>query len=503
MQFTSKVSDLLKEKCDTLVVDVFFKEKLSGEAAIVDKALGGLLTRVMQEEGFEGKLGQTLFVRADKAGVSPKRFMVMGLGEKAHADQESVRCASASAFELARDKKSKRLAYLIPNLAKVDARLCGKAIAEGVSLVAYTFGRYKKTDKNSVKDIVLISKDSRRVKAAAAGLETGELYAQAANYARDLVNTPGRHMKPHDLVAAAQEIAKGGKGIRIRVYDKAALKRMGAGGILGVGQGSDHEPFLVHMIYKPPTTLKALTPPKPLRKIALVGKAITFDSGGLSLKPADYMTNMKIDMAGAADVLAVFKVIRQVAPRVEVHGIFAPCENMPSGKAILPGDVVEIMNGKTIEILNTDAEGRVTLADSLVYAVKQKPDAIVDLATLTGACMVALGEEITGLMGNNAKLSQSVLRAAAAEGEKMWELPLEKSYKKQIKSDVADYKNIADRYGGALTAGLLLEEFVDKKPWVHLDIAGPAYAEKPLNQYTKKGATGHGVRTLLEFLKSF
>jgi leucyl aminopeptidase len=296
------------------------------------------------------------------------------------------------------------------------------------------------------------------------------------------------------LVNSAKEIAKGKKDLKVRVYDKEQLEKMGAGGLLAVNQGSDHEPYLVHMVYKPEGNIK--------KKIAIVGKAVTFDSGGLSLKPAEYMMSMKCDMGGSAALLGLFSVIDNINPQVEVHGIFGAVENMPSGKAIRPGDVIKALNGKTIEILNTDAEGRVTLADTLSFAVKKKPDLIIDLATLTGACVVALGEEISGVMSNNPELANKILIAAASAGEKMWELPLEKNYKKLLKSDIADLKNIGGRYGGALTAGLFLEEFVDKTPWAHLDIAGPAYAERPINSYEKKGATGHGVRTLIEFIKA-
>ena len=215
------------------------------------------------------------------------------------------------------------------------------------------------------------------------------------------------------------------------------------------------------------------------------------------------METMKIDMGGAATVLGVFDVLSEVQPSVEVHGIFGAVENMPSGKAIRPGDVLHSMNKKTIEVLNTDAEGRLTLADALTYAQKQKPDVVIDLATLTGACVVALGEEISGVMSNDQKLVDTILGSASSVGEKMWQLPLEKSYKKLIKSDIADVKNIGGRYGGAITAGLFLEEFVDPKlSWAHIDIAGPVFAERPINAYLPKGATGHAVRTLLHYLKS-
>jgi len=250
------------------------------------------------------------------------------------------------------------------------------------------------------------------------------------------------------------------------------------------------------MTYTPKTAKKSM------KSVALVGKAVTFDSGGLSLKPANAMDTMKCDMAGSAAVLGAFSVIDELSPGIVVHGIFGAVENMPSGKAIRPGDVVTIMNGKTIEIKNTDAEGRVTLADTLTYAARQKPDAIIDLATLTGACVVALGEEYTGLMSNDDDLAAKVAKAAKGAGENMWRLPLPEEYKELIKTDIADFKNDAPRWGGSLTAGLLLQEFVAGLPWVHLDIAGPAFAERPLNPYTKKGGTGHAVRTLLEYLRA-
>jgi leucyl aminopeptidase len=240
-----------------------------------------------------------------------------------------------------------------------------------------------------------------------------------------------------------------------------------------------------------------------MKKVALVGKAVTFDSGGLSLKPANGMMTMKCDMAGAAAVIGLFTALEALQPNVEVHGIYGACENMPSGKALRPGDIVRAMNGKTIEILNTDAEGRVTLADTLTYATKQNPDAIVDLATLTGACLVALGEQIAGLMTNNEKLAKEIQSSAKKAGERIWELPLPDDYKADLKSEIADYKNIGGNWGGAIDGGLFLQEFVGSIPWVHLDIAGPAYAEKPFTPYERHGGTGFGVRLLLEWLKSF
>jgi leucyl aminopeptidase len=496
MDILVRKGDLQAERCDILALAWFEDAKRQNAATTaVDKAMGGLLSATAKEDKFSGKIGEVLWVRS-KGGVLAKRVLVVGCGKGKEGDLESMRSAAAFILNVVKPLEAKSV--VVPILGSdfrgLNARTAAKAMVEGLRLAAYTFGRYKKEKKEQPpKQVTLLAEDARSERLAQDGAAQGELFARATVYARDLVNTPGLHMSPADLVAAAKEVAKG-KGVRVRVYDKEQLKKMKAGGILGVGQGSDHDPALVHLIYKPKGKAK--------KKVALVGKAITFDSGGLSLKPADSMMTMKIDMAGAADVLAVFSVLPALAPNVEVHGIFGACENMPSGKAIRPGDVVEVMNGKTIEILNTDAEGRVTLADSLTYATKQKPDMIVDIATLTGACMVALGEEITGLMSNTPKLANQVLVAAANAGEKMWELPLEKRYQPDIKSEVADYKNITGKYGGALTAGLLLQEFVNNIPWVHLDIAGPSFAEKPLNPYTRRGASGHGVRTLLEFLRN-
>jgi len=406
------------------------------------------ISTVLKEEKFKGKLCQTVFVRTD-GRMSAKRVLVVGLGKEKEFDLQSLRRASAVAFLSA----------------------------------------------NKTQSFVLVTDDGRILRHAQQGIERGEIGARATIFTRDLVNTPAQDMRPINLVESAKSVAKGKGEIRVRVFDQTQLEKMGAGGILGIAKGSDDPPFLVHLTYCPKKKSK--------KKIAIVGKGITFDSGGLSLKPAASMFTMKIDMAGAADVLGLFSVIDEIVPVVEVHGIFAAVEHMPSGCAVRPGDILRAMNGKTMEILNTDAEGRVILADSLLYAVKQKPDMIIDLATLTGACVVALGDEISGVMSNDPKLANRVLVAAAGAGEKMWELPLEKNYKQFLKSDVADLKNIGGKYGDVISAGLFLEEFVNKTPWAHLDIAGPCFAERDLDEYTKKGATGHGVRTLIEFLRGF
>lgn len=497
MKIEAKRGEVLEEVCDVLVVGLFSGQKnFGGMIAMLDRASDGLISRVIKEEGFVADASKTLLVRTD-GRLKAKRVMLVGLGLSDRFTLETVRCAAASAVIVIRQMNVRKLSFTLVSSGKgdVDAHGCSQALTEGALLGAYSFGRYKKEDGKTPKTMMILAHDRQTLRHVQKGIEDGIRTSTAVIFARDLVNTPAQHMRPADLVDAARAIVKGKGRLRVKVYDKSQLERMGAGGILAVAQGSDHQPYLVHLIYRPSG--------KPKKRVAVVGKAVTFDSGGLSLKPADSMTTMKCDMAGGAAVLGLFNVMNELSPKVEVHGIFAAVENMPSGSAIRPGDVVRIMNKKTIEILNTDAEGRVTLADSLSYAAKLKPDVIVDLATLTGACVVALGEEITGVMSNDPKLAQAILASASVVGEKMWELPLEENYKTLISSDVADYKNIAGKWGGALTAGLLLREFVGDISWAHLDIAGPSFAERQMTPYMRKGATGHGVRTLIQWLKSF
>lgn len=498
MDISVRKREVVEQACDLLVLHAFSGSKeLVGDLKIIDEALGGKVMKFMKEDGFKGK-SDTTFLMRTHGEIAPKRILVLGLGKQEEFTVESVRQASAVSVNIATSLKVKTVLSAIPAFGgeTVSVGDWAQAMAEGARLAEYRFDVYKKPSKSTVaiKKFDLLLQGGRDVRLAQKGVELGDLMAKGTILARDLVNTPAQDMHPQTLVDTAKDLAKGKGSIRVRVYDREALKRMGAGGILGVAQGSEYPPYLVHMVYKPRKPTK--------KRVALVGKAVTFDSGGLSLKPAQFMETMKIDMGGSAAVLGAFSVIDELAPSCEVHGIFGAVENMPSGKAMRPGDVLVAMNKKTIEVLNTDAEGRLTLADTLCFAVKQKPQAIIDLATLTGACVVALGEEYTGLMSNNDELSTRILESADTAGEKMWRLPLEKNYKKLLKSQVADMQNVGSRWGGALTAGLFLEEFVGKTPWAHLDIAGPAYAERDIDAYTKKGATGHGVRTLLRYLKS-
>lgn len=497
MQFFVKKGELNQAGGDLLILNVFEDQKeVKGATAAVDKIMGGLLGAVIKEDRFEGKLGATLLVRPNNK-LSFKRVLLVGLGKKKDFSEEKIRHASAVAFNEAKKIQVKKIISILHGAGngRLSAKLCAKAIVEGAMLAAYNFNKYKSDKKKIVPEVFeIITHNPRHAREAEKGIVLGQTYARATILARDLVDEPAGQMCPGDLVNAAKQVAAGSKGkIKIRVYDQAALERMGAGGILAMGRGSHCPPFLVHMIYKPNEAKK---------RLALVGKALCFDSGGLCIKPRDAMRTMKCDMAGAAAVIGAFSALPELKPKTEIHGVFAPCENMPAGNAVKTGDIVRLLSKKTMEIWDTDAEGRVTLADALTYALRQKPDAIIDLATLTGSVISALGEEIAGLMTNRPELGQRVLTAAKNAGEKMWELPLEENYRESIKSEVADLCNVGYKLGGALTAALILREFVENTPWVHLDIAGPAYADRSFGPYFRGGATGFGVRTILEYLNS-
>jgi leucyl aminopeptidase len=495
MQFSVKKGEISETKGDLLVVNVFEEQKeLKGAALSVDKVMGGAISAAVKDDHFEGKLGTTLLVRPG-AKLSFKRVLLVGLGKKKNFDEEKIRHVSAVSFNEAKKLQVKKIVSILHGAGKggLPAKLCAKTAVEGAALAAYDFNKYKTEKKNKVPEIFeLVTHNLRHVREAEKGTALGEFFSRATVLARDLVDEPASHMSPLDLVNAAKKVAAASKGkIKIRIFDQAALERMGAGGILAVGKGSHCPPFLVDMIYQPGGAGKCL---------ALVGKALCFDSGGLCLKPRDGMRTMKCDMAGAAAVIGVFSVLPELKVKTEIHGLFAPCENMPAGNAVKTGDIVRTLSKKTVEIYDTDAEGRVTLADVLTYALRQEPDAIIDLATLTGSIMSTLGEEIAGLMTNKPELGQRILKAAKMAGEKIWELPLEESYHESIKSEVADVCNVGYKLGGPITAALILREFVDNTPWVHLDIAGPAYATRPFGPYTRGGGTGFGVRTILEYL---
>jgi len=468
-------------------VDLLITPVLSSN---LDKVLKDLdLVNLAKKKNFTGKKNQLL---------SKDNLLVLGSGQEKKLSTEDYRQLAGNIINYLKKNKVDNITLIASQWLKGnDIKDLGNALAQGLTLANYTFDKYKKKDEDNIKvDIktLIIELDSKKKAQFKNGFNQGILLSEGTIKARDLVNEPGSVMTPSLLSKEAELIAKENSNISVKILEKAEIKKLGMNAFLGVDQGSDQPPKFIHLIYKPKGKAKD--------KVGVVGKGITFDSGGLNIKIGDSMSDMKIDMGGAATVIGLFSVLGKVQPKVEVHGIIAACENMPSGKALKPGDVINNMQGKSIEIGNTDAEGRVTLADSLAYTQKQGISTIIDLATLTGAEVIALGTHYAALYSNSKKLNTEILKAVDVSGEKIWPMPLPEEYIELNKSNIADIKNIAStRYGGSITAALFLQFFIEENVnWAHLDIAAPAYAEKPFNSYTPIGGVGFGVRTLLEYL---
>ena len=450
---------------------------------------GGLDRDFLEAQGFTGKAGSSCAT----PGSGGRLVVALGLGPAAEADVTVYRRAAAALARATRRQTHLAVDVLDSVPEGLDRSAVAQALVEGVLLGSYRYTALKSDpEPTHIESLTVVGKGGARVQAA---IERGRAVGEAVRLARDLVNQPGGTLTPSALATRAEELADL-KGFDVQVLDRAAIEDEKLGGLLGVNRGSTEDPRFVKLTWEPPGKIKGT--------IALVGKGITFDSGGLSLKPSDSMIGMKGDMAGAAAVLATFTALEAVQPPVRVRGYLPLTDNMPGGDATRVGDVLRIRNGTTVEVLNTDAEGRLVLADALSLATEDEPDAIVDLATLTGACMVALGTKIAGLMGTDDGFADQVRVAAEAEGEPVWPLPLPKEMRSELDSDVADIKNISGkRWGGASVAGVFLQEFVgDGIPWVHLDIAGPADSSED-DEITRKGGTGFGVRTLLRLLADY
>jgi leucyl aminopeptidase len=498
MKVTLAKADAVGAKADLLAVPVFAGAELGPGAEEAVAALGVPLAPLLEARGFTGKAGEGA-AWATLGRLPAAVLLLVGMGERAKVDAEVLRRAAAVVVRQGRG--ARKAVTTLTQALPADPAAAVQAVAEGALLAAYRFDKYKQAKANGagqpaeLATLALVpgpsaARGSGGRTALAGALAAGQVRAAATNLARDLSNEPANALHPADLAAAARKLLAG-KGVTVKVKNEKELAAEGFGGIVGVGQGAEHPPRLIELRYAP----KAAS-----GEVVLVGKGITFDSGGLSLKPADSMKTMKTDMSGAAAVLATMSVLADLDVKVAVTGYLASAENMPSGRATRPGDVLTMKNGKTVEVLNTDAEGRLVMADALALGAASKPDAIVDVATLTGACAVALGNRYTGLMANDEALAAELLDAAAEAGEPTWRLPLPPEYRKDIESDLADLKNVGDRYGGALIAGLFLQEFVDDRPWAHLDIAGPARADSD-DGYLAKGSTGVSVRTLLTWLQ--
>jgi leucyl aminopeptidase len=452
-----------------------------------DADLAGVAENFLTASGFKAEAGQTaLLPQAGPVAIA------VGLGDEP-LTQSILRNAAASVAKAAAKLDSLTTALAVSGAEDLGADVATQAVVEGILLASYRYDELKgkPEDPQALAAVVIVVPDGTDTDSA---LSKAVAVAEGVALARDLVNKPGGTLNAEGLAAAAQAVADQ-TGLGIEIWDRERLTKERCGGILGVNAGSTAEPRLVRLTYTPAGESSGV--------VHLVGKGITFDTGGLNLKPYEGMMTMKIDMGGAAAVLGAMRAVAAGNPSVTVVGTICCTDNQPGPNATMPGDVLQIRNGKTVEVLNTDAEGRLVLADGLSLAVEDEPDLIIDLATLTGACMVALGNDYAGLMGNNDAAIARVGGAAAAAGELMWHLPLPKEYRKQLDSDVADLRNIGSgRMGGALTAGLFLKEFAGETPWVHLDIAGPVTTESASGDQAK-GATGYGVRTLLEVIASF
>jgi leucyl aminopeptidase len=459
----------------------------------LDRGLG-------ERRGFTGKAGRTLVALG--SGEAPS-VVYVGCGAAETSNLDTVRRAAA-AFVRAAGRSGTAVFVLPPGLTgttgtDADQR-AAQAVAEGAVLASYRFVGHKSEDDGGRIARLVVMGSGIDPGAAAEGIARGSRIARAVSLARDLVNEPPSSMTPRRLAAVADEQLGAQPQVTLEVWDEQRIADERLGGLLGVARGSAEPPRLLRATYEPanPVEVDGRVP-----HVVLVGKGITFDSGGLSLKTPGGMETMKTDMSGAAAVVAAVSACADLGIRVRVTAVAPVTENMPGGRAIKPGDVLTIRNGNTIEVLNTDAEGRLVLADGLSLAAELQPDAIIDLATLTGACVVALGTSVAGLFGTDDDLNQRVEAASARAGEPTWPLPMPEAYKKHIESDIADMKNIGKAgQAGAIAAALLLARFVDDVPWVHLDIAGPARSDEEDGVNTK-GGTGFGVRTLLELLDSY
>ncbi|HXF51437.1 MAG TPA: leucyl aminopeptidase [Dehalococcoidia bacterium] len=480
--------DIARTTTDCVVVNLFEGvTRPGGGTGAVDRALDGAISRLIEQGDIRGKYGElTLFPTFGK--IPAPRVLVAGLGKPAEFSVDRVRDLSADIARRLRAARVQRFATIThgAGIAGLDPRACAQAIAEGTILGLYRFGKHKRPEEDTteVEEVVLVEHDPAKVSSLEEGVELGVVLAEAQNFARDLANEPANVLTPTELAHRAQSLAAA-VGLEWEILDRPQIEALGMGAFLGVAAGSHQPPKLIVLRYRHgdgPT-------------LGLVGKGITFDTGGISIKPAAGMEEMKGDMAGGGAVIAAMGAIARLKPKINVTAIVPATENMPGGGATKPGDVLRAMSGKTIEVINTDAEGRLILADGITYARRLGCSPIVDVATLTGAISVTLGNVAFGLMGSDAGLVERIKAAAKAAGEKVWELPMFEEYREQIKSDVADIKNTGGRNAGSITAAFFLKEFAEDTPWAHLDIAGVDVMDKDRGALVK-GASGIPVRTL-------
>ena len=491
MNVRIQLQALTAVRSDLLVLPIVQGQQNGPDVKALDASLDGALGDQIKRSRFQGKRGQTLVCHTQQRLPSPLLLLV-GLGKHDRLDPAVWRNAGAAARRHAQTWRARTVAWHL--VADTDAPQVGAAVLEGLLLSGYVFRKYKSDDDKtiSVETMLFAGPGLKKNAALSRALDAVQHTVPGVFLARDLVNEPASVATPTYLASQAKRLSNG-NGLRTEVWGVNKIRAAKMNGLLAVSRGGPEEPRFIKLRYAPTG--------RPKKKIALVGKGLTFDSGGLSLKPAKSMQTMKIDMSGAAAVLGTMYAVSHLKPRVQVTGYVPSSENMPSGTAQKPGDVIRYRNGKTVEVLNTDAEGRLILADALIAARDDEPDIIIDLATLTGACMVALGLRVAGLFSNDEKLADDLMASGRKAGERLWPMPLVEEYKADIKSNIADIKNIGGGYGGAITAALFLQEFVADTPWAHLDIAGPAFSERAL-PYAPRGGTGFGVRTLINYMLS-
>jgi leucyl aminopeptidase len=488
------VGDIAQIEADAIVVNLFEGvEQPGGATAAVDKALDGAISSLISRGEIKGKFGEVGIVHT--FGKLPAGIVaIAGLGKRQDFNVDKIRRVAGEFCRALRKLNCHKIATILhgAGIVGIELEASTEAIAEGALLGLYSFTKYKKPEYEGIEEILIVVREKEKVPILKSAIDKGKLVAEATNMARDMVNEPANYMTPSQMAEAAKGIASK-YNLEFKVFDREDMEAMGMGALLGVAKGSNQPPKLITLAYKGDKHSE--------KAIGFLGKGITFDSGGISIKASEGMDEMKDDMAGAAAAMTAVGAIAQLRPKINVTAIIPATENLPSGTALKPGDVLKAMNGKTIEVISTDAEGRLILADALSYAQKLGLSPLIDLATLTGACRVALGTLYSGLFGNDQDLVDKVLKAAERTGERMWQMPMPEEYKEQNKSEIADVKNTGNRYGGAITAALFLAEFVANIPWVHIDIAGTAFSVKE-SGYIVKGATGVGVRTLVELALS-
>lgn len=494
MEIKVIIDDVTSVKADAVIVNFLEgAESPAGDMARIDKALDGAISQLISQGEIKGKLNEVTLVHSFGKLPAP-RVVVAGLGKEAELTQNKVRGAVAETCRWLRQKNIASIATgaLGAGINGIGVADAAQAVTEGALLGLYTFRKHKTKENNKtgeIKQLLIVGSDETRP-ALEAGSHKGRISAEAANLARDMVNEPANYMTPSDMAEMATKLAKDYE-LEVSVLHSEQMKELGMEALLGVARGSRQPPKLIVLRYKGRDSAE--------NDIALVGKGITFDSGGISIKPSEKLEEMKGDMAGGAAVTAAIAAIAQLKPEINVMAIVPATENLPDGNALKPGDILTAMSGKTIEIISTDAEGRLILADAFGYAKKLGAKLIVDVATLTGACRIALGDVCTGGFSNNQELMDKVVAAGKEAGELIWQMPMYPEYEEQNKSDVADIKNVGGRMGGAITAAKFLAEFADDTPLVHLDIAGTSMSDKERG-YQVKGATGVPARTLINLV---